>query len=500
MKKALFALMATTAITLSVPSIAAETPVPAQGIDSGLLDKMLGNMPAGTKNAISVFRDGKTIKVTIDIQQIAQGLGQSAFSIVSKPWTFVLTPQADGTLRETTEAPVDFSINYDLQGVVGESGSYTYLGCTVDGVFDPKISFFRDASIRIDKTTGDMRNPKASSSVTLQVGPQTNHVTSVPDADGRLNVHVTQLTKAITEKVHVDPAQANPAVHGPVVDMDLLIKDIAGDINVTGLKSVAATKLGVFVAANKDSTNIKSKQDEFKSLVHDVLPILDKLDLSGQVHSFTVQTPFGQGGAGSMGVSMSADTHNIDETITLGETLDGLTIDSVFVPTWSRQLIPTSMDLEFGMGGIDISGGLNKLVDALSRHDFASPEPDKTDYAALGRTAFIPDSIVHLRLKPSHITGPIYTIKWQGQVDSNINGKDAKVHVDVSATGIDDVIKTLATVHDKGVPETMIGLYAAKALAKPGPDGSLLWAIDVDTATGMLVNGKPVGPRGGKPL
>jgi hypothetical protein len=130
----------------------------------------------------------------------------------------------------------------------------------------------------------------------------------------------------------------------------------------------------------------------------------------------------------------------------------------------------------------------------MDKHDFANPASDTTDYQALGRTAIAPTGGVHIDLKPSSITSPTYKIGWTGAIDTH--GEQAKAHIDVTATGLDDLVKTLTPVHDKGVPETIIGLYAAKALAKPGPDGSLIWGLDIDSQTGaFLVNGKPVGPK-----
>jgi len=491
MKLIVAALMTTSAIVLSGPAGAVQAPVDAgAGSDPSAL---VGQLPVQVQKAITVSHDGNATTVTIDIVQMMQSARPMGLTVLSKPLKLVFTPAGDGTIQQTVDAPVDVTLGFDSFGPQKQTGTVTYKGISFNGIIDPKIAFYRTLTVSLASANGDLTASDTGADATVGIGAETVQLTGADAGSGLIDIKETLKLAGFSERVHVDPSKSPNPKPGPGMDIDFSMPEVSGNGSINGWKSVALKDIAAFLFANHDKTAIVAKQSEFKQHIRDLIPLLNTASAQADAKHVLIQTPYGKGEVGSVGVSMALDTASPSSSVKFGERFSAIAIDTVFMPEWGRTLVPSDVDLQFGASGFDIAGGLTKLVDAIEKQDLSQPDADKTDYKALGKEAFLPTGGVHVDLLPSSISSAAYKVNWQGGID--VQEQSAKVHMDVTATGIDDVIKVLSQVRDKGAPEAVIGLYAAKARAKPGPGGSLTWAVDVDPQGNLLVNGSPVGPK-----
>jgi hypothetical protein len=348
-------------------------------------------------------------------------------------------------------------------------------------------------TITIASATGDATSLGSPATAAFTTGPTSFQLTTTDSGGGLVEIRGSQTLASFAETVHVDPSKGANPQPGPLMDVDFKAPEINAEFAISGWKAVAVRDFVAFLLTNRDKSAISAKQVEFKQHMHDLVPLLNTAAITAAAKHVLIQTPFGKGEIGSFDVAMALDTASPSSSVKLGERFSGISIDTVFLPQWARTLVPTDIDVQFGASGFDIAGGLAKVDAAIEQEDLSHPENNKTDFGALGKEAFLPTGGIHFDLLASSIKSAAYTLSWRGGIETQ--GSSAQIHVDVSATGLDDVIKILSQVRDKGAPEAVIGLYAAKALAKPGPGGSMTWAVDVDPQGAVLVNGSPIGPK-----
>ncbi|MDR3374109.1 MAG: hypothetical protein P4L98_10310, partial [Ancalomicrobiaceae bacterium] len=241
---------------------------------------------------------------------------------------------------------------------------------------------------------------------------------------------------------------------------------------------------------NHTKPDIVAKQGALKDLLRATTPLLDTLTAAVAVDQLAVQTPFGRGTIANLGVRLGVDTGSPSSSIDVGYTFDGVAVDSVFVPVWAKDLIPTRLALDFGFKDFDVKGGIAKAIEVFDLSEIdAIPKAAEASVQA----AFLPTGGATIVLKPSELTAPSYALTWQGNV--HVIDNSAKAHVEVHAKGLDKVIQSMSKVTTEGAPQAVIGLYAAKALAKPEGTDAYFWAVDIDEAGDVLVNGASVGPK-----
>ncbi len=462
---------------------------------SDLYGRIFGSQPDGQSGAFTIARDGTKTRVTIDVAALAKPLNAMGLSVVSKPLTYVFTPQDDGTIRQDSEGQQDLALAIDIAAPERQTGSFKYEGMSFGALIDPKIAFFRTLSAKVAHATGEIRQPGIGMSVTVDGSANELTVNSTAAADGSVDIRGTQVMAGAVETIRIDPAQATKPPVAPAMSAEIKVLSGRSEFSIDGLKTLAVRDMLTFLLAQKPVNQMSdsealSAQEKLKEHFRDVAPLLRTANVTARIDGISVQSPYGSGSMGTFQVGLNADTGDVQHLAGLSYKIDDFKIDSAFVPAWSKPLVPTNLDLAFGVGDIDVSGGLTKVVDNLdlSKHDLVAEE-----VLPAIKAAFLPKGTVHLELKPSSIKGASYALSWEGGMD--VQDNHAKTHLDVSMTGLDSIIATLSKVKDKGVPETLVGLYGAQALAKPGPNGSLTWAIDYEDGGVLLVNGAPVGGK-----
>eukprot|EP01037_Dinobryon_pediforme_P020868 gene20868-21589_t len=460
-----------------------------------LYGRLFGSQPDGQSGAFTVAHDGAKTRVTIDVAALAKPLNAMGLSVVSKPLTYVFTPQDDGTIRQDSEGQQDLALAIDIAAPEQQTGLFKYEGMSFSALIDPKVAFVRTLAAKVAHATGEIRQPGIGMSVAIDGSGNELTVNSTNAADGSVDVRGAQVMAGAVETIRIDPANASKPPVAPAMNAEIKVLSGRSDFSIDGLKTLAVRDMLTFLLAQKQVSQMSesealSAQEKLKEHVRDVAPLLRTASVTARVDGISVQSPYGSGSIGTFQVGLDANTGDVQHLAGVSYKIDDFKIDSAFLPVWSKPLVPTNLDLAFGVGDIDVNGGLTKVVDNLdvTKHDLVAEEvlPEV-------KAAFLPRGTVHLELKPSSIKGTTYAVNWQGGMD--VEDNHAKTHLDVSMTGLDSIIATLSKVKDKGVPETLVGLYGAQALAKPGPNGSLTWAIDYEDGGVLLVNGAPVGGK-----
>ena len=97
-------------------------------------------------------------------------------------------------------------------------------------------------------------------------------------------------------------------------------------------------------------------------------------------------------------------------------------------------------------------------------------------------------------LAPGYLRNPLIDIAYQGELRVSQNSFPTG-HVVVSADTLDKVMDFIKpfVVLSPGVAKAMLAIGAAKGMAKTGPDGRLVWDIEMTGPPNQLtVNGVPM--------
>ncbi|MDR3497402.1 MAG: hypothetical protein P4L82_22645 [Ancalomicrobiaceae bacterium] len=485
-------LKATTALLLvlgAMPALAAEPTTDSGKLPDGL-KQLFGDKLDQFAPAFSATHDGNVTRLTVDLADIAARAGIPGLSVTAKPITLVFTSQPDGSTLQTMEGPQDLSASYDVPLKPRQIGTVSYSGMAFQGTFDPKLAFYRDLTVTVAKTESESSQPQTGVHASVVAGENTMKLTSEAVSDGIISVKSEQTMNGFSEKLRIDPQTAEPPVGGPMMEIEVTAPSAHGMFAIDRLHTFGVRDLIGFFIENQTKPDIVAHQANLKDLLRATAPLLDTMTAAVGIDKIAVQTPFGRGTIGNVGLKLGLDTGSPSSRFDLGYVFDGIAVDSVFVPDWAKDLIPSRLTIDVSVKDFNVKDGISRVIDAFDLN-----EPDVVPKVAEAgiQTAFLPSGGVTVALQPSELTAPLYSLTWQGDV--HVADSRAKAHFDVHAKGLDKVIQSLQKVTVEGAPQAIIGLYAAKALAKTEGADAYFWAIDIDEAGDLLVNGAPVGPK-----
>ena len=478
MPKSLFACLALSTALSSSAVFAAEISQSEADRLTRLFETYTGKAPAGEQPYVQVTPDGSSYKLSANLGSVLKSLETIGLKLEVSPFNAMLTPQDDGTWK--LNAPQDYVFSYAIGPQVTK---YTFEGGTSEWVYDPKIYAFSSGHTVIPKVSIEAKSDKMT--VTAVQKDQVADSQARPGAAGTVDQSMKMTSGPLAETLITPP--------GPVmgdVRIDFSIDGGVSTVDAKGLRNRQLLDTWAYLVAHHTQEDLAARQDELKSVLRPLLPLFDTLSGEGVINGLKVTTPFGHGSLTRGGATFAFDTGSQSGKVAFKYFGSGLAIDSALIPAWSLPLIPESFEVSAAVTGFDLPAVANKALDLL---DITAKQPIPNGSEGELLAAVMPKGTMEIALPPSSLKAPTYTLNWQGLV--KFDDGHVKTHLDVSATGLDPLTKSLQTVKDKGVAELVIGLYAARALAKPGPDGTLVWAIDIDDAGTFLVNGSPVGPK-----
>ena len=173
-----------------------------------------------------------------------------------------------------------------------------------------------------------------------------------------------------------------------------------------------------------------------------------------------------------------------------GLKIDEFNMRSPFLPEGFEQLLPLSLDFDVG---VKLTGLDQVAKVALEDHDFMLENEVSSDGQAKIEQIF-KNSEPTFTLAPGYLRIPLVDIAYQGEV--KVSPDDfLKGHIVVSADTLDKVIAFIKpfVVLSPDLAKAALAIGAAKGMAKTGPDGRLVWDIEMSGPPRQLtVNGLPI--------
>lgn len=489
--KALFACLAVTTCLSPVSALAAT--IDQAGADQlrGTFERYIGTAPSGQTPYVSVAPDGTAYKVTIDSHGIITAIAatlKAPINADASPISFHAAPVDGGKWRI-----YDFSAMKGSFAIKDESTSITVDKVDFDGIYDPAIAAFETSKTSIPLMTVDQQTDNAMGSAITRDAVQTTTGTAAHDGttDAAVDAKFGSYQQTITMASLAGPS-ANGDKQTDTVKISAASR--AFQIDMKGVHTKDMLDIWALIMANKSSQADVADTAAFKTAFLKFLPVIDTMAVTDGFKGIAINTPYGQANIASSGAKFNLSTAAGANTAAFNINLDSVAVDSVLIPPGVGPLLPTKISFGADVKNFDLPAVFRKAVE-LDETKATNPI-SKDAYDEAMTAALVPTGAVLVTLPPSAISGKDYTIAWQGDVKTTL-GKTphATFHLDVKATGVDAIAKQVGQLKVPNAAEAMIGIYAAQALAKKEPDGSVSWAIDYADGGEVLVNGKPIGKK-----
>lgn len=484
-RQALFALLAST-MAAGTPALAlapSATPEGARQLVAAF-QTYFGKYASTEMGIVTVTPEGSAYRVSIDPARLGKPLAGAGISLEAKPLELMLSEVGDGTWNVVSNGIPSFT----LKGPDGFEQQTNYLNFKQEGVFDPALGMFRSL-----KSSGDgvavtshhkimdqiqTGGPSASSLKTIPVGPKVGDVT----AEGTISKYDVQIN------LPTGPG-AKP---GPAKQFSINLNSGTFNLGVKEFHSRDALDLLAFFVANPDKEAIAAKQADLKALLRNLVPGFASVTETVAFKDVSVTSAEGSFAGKNLGfaVDVSGGVPNSHYNIALKAS--DLAFPAKMLPEWSAGLVPTLIDTSIKVSGMDFGAAASEAIE-----DFSLATTPSISAADAGKILqkMLPAGYATLTLPPGHLATGLLDVKYDGIMtfgEAQMAGK-----FNISATGLDKAIEklTAAMQKDPSAAQAFGALSIAKGLGKPGPEGTLVWVVEMTPERKVLVNGAPFGGK-----
>ena len=467
-------------IAAATPAAASPaTPDGARGLEQSYADYL--TRAVIDKGVVSVTPEGDDYVVAWNLEKGIALLGADPGALKAARFSYRLTPTGDGAWRLAADGFPTLSI--DAPTDAGRmTGTFEFRGFGLHGAYDPAEADFLQAKLGVDVTQAKFKvvDPQQTADTDFTETGVSGETRAKSAADGAgVDVASVHSIASLTETVIGAPADGS----GPTA-LTYSIGAGAGEATITGLRAKEIAESWKYVVAHGDEAPIPR---EFDDKLRAALPLWKDLKVAGKLSDVALKAPFGQARVKSVGETIGLSGLTAPATAEFGVQVDGLTIESSQAPAWAAKLTPASLnfDLKFAGGGFDRAAQIALDDPSFAASGDLSPEAqDKIDAALLGGDP-------KLTLAPGRLSTPTLDLTFEGEA-SAVAGAPRGRFV-VSADGLDKALALLQEIAgaDSEAEAAILSLTYAKGLAKAGPDGRLVWAIEFAGAD-VTVNGSPL--------
>ena len=459
-------------------SVAVAEPATSDGADAltGVFETYLG----AVDGVVSVLPQGDSYSLTLDFNPLIALIPDAGATARITPFMFDLTDQGDGTWRMMQDQPISMTVmvpdQLDLSVTVGRF--------TSQGVFDESLSAFSSSGSELTDiaVTQAITTPlEGRTRVTYSV--ESGRYESRATASGLGGVDVTS-SYGLTGVSEIFTLPAMDGSSTPI-GMSMTAEAYTASGKMTGLRPDALYKLVAFVVSHPSQAALIADQVALKSIVKDGLPLFSNLKSTGTVTNITVGSPVGAFGLAEAGIEVEANGIVADGMVREAFSLSGLTLPEGLVPDWALALVPDSLVLDFQVARFDLAAPAAMLLDAI---DLAAAEPVDPAMAATLLAALLPEGAVDITMAPGHVTSGIYDLRFEGAMSAGPAAPPTG-KATITALGIAGVRAALTAAPAEIGMQIAPLLAMAQGMAKPGPDGSLIWEIDATRPGTLLING-----------
>jgi hypothetical protein len=435
------------------------------------------------KGIVAVTPSGEDYVVSWDLQKALDLTGAPKGALRIERFSYTLSPgegdawrvRADRFPDIAFEAPTD-------KGRV--TGALALSGFRLDGVLDfAKASFLR-ALATAERATNHFHIADPTQGVDIEAaesGISVETRAKTADDGAGVDIAIAQSVKSLSETV-VALADKD---RGAPFQVTYAIDGMIGGVAITGLRAREIGDLWKFAVAHIDDAQ---EPTDFAQRIEAALPLWNDVQANAEFHDLSLQTQMAGATLKGLGEKLDLSGLTREGAAEIGVTIDGLAFQSTLLPAWAESLSPASFSFDVRL----TDKGLGKAAQlALDDPDFADTGdllPETQDRIA----AALLDGRPTLVLAPGRLTTPMLDLAFEGEASASADASSG--HFTFSADSLDKTIALLGDLAKAG-PEfqaAAIGVTLLKGLATVGPDGRLVWKVDVTGDGDVSINGTPL--------
>lgn len=459
-------------------SMAVAEPATSEGAQA--LTVVLETYLGAVDGVVSVQPEDGAYSVTLDFNPLIALIPDAGATAQITPIALELTDQGDGIWQMTQDQSFAMTVlvpeQLDLSVTIGQIVS--------QGVFDESLATFSSSSseladIAVTQSITTLAEGRTDVSYSVEAGRYESRATAADlgGVDATSSYGLTGLSEIFTL----------PAMDGSSapIEMSMNAETYTANGSVTGLRPDALYKLVAFFVSHPSQAAIIADQAAMKSIIKAGLPLFTHLNSSGTVTNIEVGSPIGAFGLAEVGIDVEANGIMAEGMVREAFSLSGLTLPAGLVPDWAVDLVPDSLALDFKVSRFDLASPAALVLGVL---DLAAAEPVDPAMAETLLAALLPDGVVDITFAPGHVTGGIYDLRFEGAMTAGPAAMPTG-KATVTAQGI-AVVRAALTAAPSEIGMQVSPLLAmAQGMAKPGPDGTLVWEIDATQPGTLLING-----------
>lgn len=470
------------ASALAVAAALAPAPLLAQATPQGaaeltaVFQTYLGKVPG----VVNVVADGDAYAVTLDASPLfAMIPPQAGAKAAMSPYRMRLTDNGDGTWSTSEDQPI--SLDISVPGLMEMNIAAGRIAC--EGTFDTAIKTFAESTCTVTglDVSQVIEDPLQGRSETRQsVASMTYELTGAPGASGGADIQVDYVATDVTQVMDIPTGPGAPPMR---VTLELASYEAEG--TATGLRAEAVLGALAWFVANPEPGLMMANKGQMKSILTDGLPLWEHIGAGVSGSGLTVMTPVGP---------VSADTIEVEVELA-GAVEDGLFREAIrvsgvkpppgVVPPFLEPLLPSSAGIDFKVDGFNGAAAAQVLLGLFDLAPGASPGPEFEGRLA---QAFMPDGTVTISLPAGGVSNATYDVTWEGSMVAG-PGMMPSGSGKVTAKGYDAAVALVDALPDAMKGDLLAPMGMARGLAKPMPDGTLVWEIDASQPGTLKING-----------
>jgi hypothetical protein len=435
---------------------------------------------------IAVTPQGEDYKVTVDPQRVIDGLGLPAGSVKLGALSFLTAPQPDGTWKVGMDGFPSVDVHVATpEGEVG--GSLALNGYRFEGVYDPKLAAFLTAKGTVDLI--DVKWMTQGMEVSLQEAGYLLEMQASDAGGGAVSAKTHHAVKSVVETVKVTPPAKPGTPQAAPISIVYTLGAMTGDGSMEGMRSRAALNLWAFLVGLEGIEHVVEHQDELKTQLLAILPLWSNAEATVSLDGVSAQFPFGSIGLKTLGERLAFSGLTSQGAFELGLKLDGLTLPAPLIPSWSKPLVPTLLDVGFK---ITIEG-LDEIARTLIEDLDLEADPPLSEESQTKLEDMLASGSPKLVIAPSRLTSPSFDISVEGEMALTKPKPSGKITIEADGFDKSLAIVQAAAQSDPKLQQVLTGLTMVKGLAKQSPDGKPSWVLEYSVDGVFTVNGQKMG-------
>ncbi len=475
------------ALALYFSASAMALSAPATEEEAKRLTTLLQSYTFGFPDIVSVKPAGGSYDLTLDLSSALANLKEPTteqkLEITVSPIKMKLSDQGSGKWLVEQKDGFDLTVRtgaqFDLSAKFGKL-DYT-------GVFDESLGFFASSKGTASDISFTQSVSEEGRTVAVDYSLESLSYESANEraADGTVNGVGKTTYKGFKEAIKMPATEET----GFPLDITVSIADGVQDTNLKGLKTKEVYALFQWAFANisKDAKKLdKAQIDALKPLLIASLPVFNELKSEASYNNISVSTAMGQGNLAKMKILVETSGLVKNGLFREAFTLENLTLPEGIVPPWGKDLMTDRLALDFQVTDFDAKAPAQlalEQIETLSETG-ATPEFEETLLKAL-----LPTGAAKFTINDYAMVGKTYDLKLEGSV---VAGKEVapKGKGTLRSKSLVELVAAINAVPAEFEMSTAaVALTALSGMAKPQPDGTLLWDMEAPGDGKFLING-----------